>query len=132
MAEPRIDIELVVHTPNQIGVLAKICTVLSHSRVNIEAMCAFGEKDEGTFLIYTHDQVKAKKVIEDAGYEVELEEVVVAILANRVGAAEEMTNKIAKTYVNVNYCYGSAGDGKHTLFIISTENNKKALRALKH
>jgi len=131
MSEPKIDNELVVHTPHEIGVLAKVCSTLSNTRVNIEAMCAYGEKDKGTFKIYTYNQEKAKKALEGAGYKVDLEEVVVAILANRVGAAEEMTTKIAKNRINVNYCYGSTGDGKHTLFIISTVNNKRALKALR-
>jgi hypothetical protein len=132
MAGPKIDQEIILHTKNEIGILAKIFVALSNSRVNVEALCAFGEKDNGTFLIYTFDHEKAKKALESAGYEVNTEEVVVATLANRVGAAEEMTNKIAQARINVKYCYGSTGDGKHTLFIISTENNSKALKALKH
>jgi hypothetical protein len=131
MANPKIDKELVVHTPNDIGVLAKIFTSLSNARVNIEAICAYGEGDNGTLLIFTFDQDKAKKAIENSGFNVDSSEVVVATLANRVGAAEEMANKIAKAKINVNYCYGSTGDGKHTLFIISTENNAKVLKVLK-
>jgi hypothetical protein len=131
MAHPRIDKELVIHTPNDIGILAKIFTSLSNARVNIEAICAQGEGERGTLLVYTFDQDKAKRAIESAGFTVESTEVVVATLLNRVGAAEEMTNKIAKMKINVNYCYGSTGDGKHTLFIISTENNAKVLKALK-
>jgi len=131
MAGSKIDKEIVLNTKNEIGVLAKVFITLSNSRVNVEALCAFGEKEKGTFLIYTFDQEKAIKVLLKEGYDVNTEEVVVATLANRVGAAEEMTNKIAKARVNVNYCYGSTGDGKHTLFIISTENNPKVLKALK-
>ena len=132
MAVPKIGKELIVHTTNETGILAKVFSTLSKSRVNVEAMCAYGEGEKGTFLIFTYDQDKAKKALEEAGYKVDTEEVVVATLANRVGAAEEMTSKVAKSRVNVNYCYGSAGDGKHTLFIMATENNAKALKALKH
>ncbi len=131
MAAPKIDKELMVTTTNEVGVLGKICTTLSNSRVNIEAMCAYGMGDKGTFLIYTYDQNKAKKALENAGFQVELEEIVAASLSNTVGAAEEMTSKVAKAGVKVNYCYGSAGDGKYTLFILNTENNKKAFEAIK-
>jgi len=132
MAKPKLDKELIIHTPNRIGVLAEVCTALSNSRVNIEAMCAYGVGEEGTFYLYTFDQDKAKKAIEEAGFEVELHDVLVVMIANRVGAAEGMTNRVAKTRVNVDYCYGSAGDGKHTLFIMSTTNNDKALKSIRN
>jgi len=131
MAAPKIDKELLITTKNEIGVLADVCTTLSKARVNIEAMCAYGMGDKGSFMVYTYDQDKAKKALEDAGYKVDAEEIVVATLDNKVGAAELMTSKVAKSGVSVNYCYGSAGDGKYTLFIMNTDNNNKALKAIK-
>ena len=130
MAAPKIDKELMVGTTNEVGVLGKICTTLSNARVNIEAMCAYGMGDKGTFMIYTYDQDKAQKALESAGYKVDAEEIVVVTLDNRVGAADIMTNKVANAGINVNYCYGSTGDGKYTLFIMNTENNEKALKAI--
>jgi hypothetical protein len=131
MASSKIDKELKVTTKNEIGVLANVCTTLSKSRVNIEAICAYGMGDKGTFLIYSFDPDKALKALKDAGFMVTTEEVVVATLDNKVGAAELMTTMVAKAGVNVNYCYGSTGDGKNTLFIMNTDNNTKALKAIK-
>jgi hypothetical protein len=131
MPAPKLDKEIILHTSNDIGTLAKVCSALSKARVNIEAICAYGEKEKGTFMIYTFDQIKAVKALEEADYKVETHDVVVATLDNKVGATEIMTNKIAKAGISVNYCYGSTGDGKTTLFIISTANNEKALKALK-
>ena len=131
MSSAKLYKEIHVSTSNDIGVLANVCTTLSNARINIEAMCAYGEGNKGYFMILTFDQDKSQKVLEKAGYNVKTQEVVVVTLDNKIGAADLMTNKISKAGINVNYCYGSAGDGKNTFFIMSTEDNKKALNALK-
>ncbi|MDH5661839.1 MAG: hypothetical protein OEY92_02465 [Elusimicrobiota bacterium] len=121
---------LIVETPDEVGMMAKVCSAISDEEVNIRALCAYAEEGKGYFMLLTDDNAKAEQALKSAGFAVSQEEAVAVELENEVGAAKRMAKKLADAGVNLKKCYGSTGDGKMALIVFTSDDNEKAVRAL--
>ncbi len=122
--------QLIMETPDEVGMMAKVCSAISDAGVNIKAICAYAEEGKGHFMLLTDDNSKAEQTLKSAGFTVSQEEVVAIELENEVGAAKKMTQKLADAGVSLKKCYGSTGDGKMALLVLNSNDNEKALKAL--
>ncbi len=130
MSEVKLEKELYVTTPNEPGILGRVLSTLANSGVNLRALRAYSEGNNGIFLLITSDNEKAKKCLRILGYKVEIRDVVTVVIEDRVGAGAEIGALLGNAAVDVYYCYGSsAGTGK-ALLVINTNDNKKALETL--
>jgi hypothetical protein len=121
---------LIVETPDKVGMMAKVCSVISDAGVNIKAISAYVKEGKGYFMLLTDDNSKAEEALESGGFSVSQEEAVAVELENEVGAAKRMTKKLADAGVNLKYCYGSTGDGTMALLVFNSNDNEKAVRTL--
>lgn len=119
--------EIVATTPNKVGMLADITNAISDAGVNILAISAHSMGDKAKFLIVTEDNQKAIKALKDKKLDAIESDAISVSLSNKIGAAKELANKLAKAGVDLNYCYGSTGNGSEALFIFSTKDINKAL-----
>jgi len=122
--------QLMVETPDEVGMMAKVCSAISDAGVNIRAISAYAEEGKGHFMLLTDDNAKAEQALKSAGFAVSQEEVVAVELENEVGAAKRMAKKLADAGVNLKKCYGSTGDGKMALLVLNSNDNEKAVRTL--
>lgn len=122
--------QLMVETPDEVGMMAKVCSAISDTGVNIKALCAYVEDEKGYFMLLTDDNSKAEQALKSAGFGVSQEEVVAVELENEIGAAKRMAKKLADAGVNLKKCYGSTGNGTMALLIFNSNDNEKALEAL--
>jgi hypothetical protein len=121
---------LMVETPDEVGMMAKVCSAISDAGVNIKAICASAREGKGQFMLLTEDNAKAEQALKSGGFTTSQEEVVAIELENEVGAAKKMTQKLANAGVNLKYCYGSTGNGTMALLIFNSNDNEKALKTL--
>jgi len=121
---------LIVETPDEVGMMAKVCSAVSDAGVNIKALCAYVEDEKGYFMLLTDDNSKAEQALKSAGFGVSQEEVVAVELDNEIGAAKRMAKKLADAGVNLKKCYGSTGNGTMALLVFNSSDNEKAIRAL--
>jgi hypothetical protein len=121
---------LIVETPDKVGMMAKVCSAISDAGVNIKAISASVKARKGHFMLLTEDNSKAKEALKSAGLKVKEEEAVAVELEDEVGAAKRMAQKLAYAKVNLKYCYGSTGNGTTALLVFNSSNNEKAIRAL--
>ena len=122
--------QLIVETPDEVGMMAKLCSAISDAGVNIKALCAYSQEGKGHFMLLTEDNSKAEQALKSGGFTVSQEEVVAIELENEMGAAKKMTQKMADAGVNLKYCYGSTGNGTMALLVFNSNDNEKALKAL--
>jgi hypothetical protein len=85
--------------------------------------------DEGSFMIVTDNNAKAKKVIAQMGAEVKVEDVIAVEMPNKVGQLRQTAKQISDAGIDVQYIYGSPVKGKMTV-IVKTANDKRAIKAL--
>ena len=119
--------EIVATTPNKVGMLAEITNAISDAGVNIIAISAQSMGDKAKFMIVTEDNQKALKALKDKKLGAQESDAVSVSMSNKVGAARELANKLSKAGIDLDYCYGSTGNGSEALFIFSTKDINKAL-----
>ncbi len=125
------DIELVVTTPNEPGIMGRVLGTLANAGVNLKALSAFSEKNRGTFLLVTSDPKKAEKALKALKYGVKTNNVVVVKIDDRIGAGAEIGALLGNAVIDIEYCYGtSAGTGK-ALLVLKTNNDIKAIETLR-
>lgn len=130
MHNVRLETELHVITPNEPGILGRVLGTLANVGVNLKALCAYSEKNKGTFLLLTSNNKKAEKALKSLGYEVNTNSVVTVSIDDRIGAGAEIGALLGNAVIDIDYCYGtSVGVGK-ALLIFKTNNNKKAVETL--
>lgn len=116
--------------PNKVGLLAQVASAISQAKVNIEAICAYEMDDKGFFMLVTDNNAKAKNVLTKMGANVEVEDVLLVNVPNKVGQLEKLAKKIAEAGIDIYYAYGSPGAGKTTCLVFKTANDGRALKAL--
>jgi len=121
---------LIVETPDEVGMMAKVCSAISDAGVNIKALCAYVEDEKGYFMLLTDDNSKAEQALKSADFAVSQEEAVAVELENEIGAAKRMAKKLADAGVNLKKCYGSTGNGTMALLVFNSSDNEKAIRTL--
>ncbi|MBA7485368.1 hypothetical protein ES707_20914 [subsurface metagenome] len=122
--------QLIVETPDEVGMMAKVCSAISDVEVNIKAISAYVKEGKGYFMLLTEDSSKAEQALKSGGFIASQEEVIAIELENEVGAAKKTTQKLADAGVNLKYCYGSTGNGTMALLVFNSNDNEKALKAL--
>lgn len=119
--------EIVATTPNKVGMLAEITNAISDAGVNILAISAHSMGDKAKFYIITENNQKAMEALKRKKLSAIESDAVSVSLSNKVGAAKELANKLAKAGIDLDYCYGSTGNGSEALLIFSTKDINKAL-----
>lgn len=125
----RLGKEINVVTDNKVGVLAQVTAPLKEAGVNIEALCGWGEEDEGNILLVTNDNAKGIEALSQAGFSPTEKEVVLVELDNQVGTIAEAGQKLSEAGVHITYCYVSAV-GPKALAVLATRDNAKAVEVL--
>ena len=130
MAEAKKLKQLVFSLPNKVGLLSQVASAVSQAKVNIEAICAYEMNDKGFFKLVTDNNAAAKKALTKMGALVDVEDVLVVGVPNKVGQLEKLAKKIAEAGIDIYYAYGSPGAGRTTCLVFKTANDVKALKAI--
>lgn len=116
--------------PNKVGIGAKVCSAIGAAKVNINAMCAWGDKKKAYFYIVADRHLKAKNALTKAKFKVADEDVILLEMPNKPGEIQKVAQKIAAAGINILYAYGSGGTGRTSFVVVKTENDKKAIKAI--
>ena len=127
MAKAKKIKEIQAITPNKAGMLSEVASAIADAGVNIVAINAYGMGDKAKFLIVTEDNQKAMNALKSKKFEVKEGDAISISLSNKIGAAKELAQKLAKAGIDLDYCYGSTGNGTEALLIFSTKDINRAL-----
>jgi len=127
MAKAKMVKEITAITPNRAGMLAEVTDAIASSGTNIIAIVAMVAGKSARFSIVTDNNQKAMAALRTKKFNVKESDVVTVSLTNQIGSAKELAQRLAKAGVDLDYCYGSTGNGSEALFVFSTKDVKKAL-----
>lgn len=116
--------------PDRVGLLADVAAALAAAKVNINAICGYGMEGSAVFMVLADSPAKARKVLTKLGAQAKEEAVIVVEMQNKVGEMQKVGKKIADAGVNISYMYGTTAGGKSATCVLSTSDDKKALKAL--
>jgi hypothetical protein len=131
MAKAKKAKQIRLETPNEVGMLEKVSAAIAKAKVNINALCAYGMGEKGQFLLLVDRPAKAKSALSKAGFSPTEEEAILVEMVNRPGEMQRVSEKISDAGIDINYVYGSAGSGASNFCVFRTNDDSKAIKALK-
>ena len=137
------DKQLMISVNNKVGTLADVTSIISSSGINLIAICAYAIEDMVAICAYavnqkvalmfvTEDNNEARKILEDQGYQVREEEVILLSVENKPGALQAVTDKIAEAGIDLTLIYGSAEkEGKFSRIVLISRDNMEVMMVIK-
>ena len=127
-----IETQFSVFMVNKPGVLAQILGELAKAKINIVAMTMMDSMEHGVMRIVAAGPEKIRKSLAKLNMSYSETSVLCVTLANKAGALAEVTEKLAKSHVNISYAYCTAGArGGRTTGILKVADVKKAMKILR-
>jgi hypothetical protein len=120
--------EIFVILENKPSTLGDLCAHLADNKISILAIGLF----QDTAKLYVKEIDKALKVLKKFKYETELRDVLKIDLEERPGALAEVSMKLGRSGINIEYCYGSlTKKGRSASVILDVSDIDKAESLLK-
>jgi hypothetical protein len=132
MAKAKLVSQLLVETPNKVGMMAEVTSAIAGAGLNIEGICAYEMENKAEFMIITDNNQKAQEALSKEGWLVKSEEVAMVTLDNKVGAAKEIADKIKQVGIDIRYIYGTTCgiENCSSTIIVASKDNKGIIRAI--
>ncbi len=113
------------------GALSNICSDLASKSINILAMSVLDTIDSGLIRMVVDDHEHAVKVLQGSGLNVIETDVMSLEMTHKPGTLSEITRRLSKAKINIEYAYVSVPPGDGTsIGIFWVSNLKKALEIL--
>ena len=123
--------QLSVFMPNRPGVLAKACSVLSDSGINIMALAIHDTVDNAVVRFLVDQPTKALLLFEQEGLYVMEQDVVVLEIKNAKGELTRISQALAEADINIAYAYCTATkDQEYGCLVLKTDEPDRALEIL--
>lgn len=126
MARAQIEKELHFEVRNETGLLGQITMTLAEKGIYIVHMLAYSVGKKGFFQILTRDNAKAKDALKHIAPKITERDVLVVEFENKVGTLAPVVKLLGSNGIDVEYVYGTSGDGFKIVGIFSTADNAKA------
>ena len=109
------------------GTLADLGETLGSARINIDGVCGFAHEGKGIIHVLLEDATSARKVLEEAGFEVGKDrQVLVFDVTDRPGELGGICRRIADAGVNIDLIYAATG----TRIVLGVDDFEKARSAI--
>ena len=123
--------QISIFLENRPGQLAGICRALAAADINIATLSLADTADFGIVRMIVDDHVKGCEVLSQAGFAVRETDVVMATVPDRPGGMAELTEKLDKAGVDIEYSYAYAlGRGDKAVLVFRFTDNAKGEAAL--
>lgn len=117
---------------NKPGELARVCSALKRAKVNLLAISVADSSDSCLVRLVPNNTARARGALSKIGLRVCSRDVVAVPLANRPGALGEVSAKLSKAKINIDYAYGSVCcDCEEAVCVLAVSDARKANRILK-
>jgi hypothetical protein len=116
---------------NKPGVLAQVLGEFAQSKINIIAMTMMDSVEHGVMRVVFATPEKAKEVLSRLNMPYNETEVLCVDLDNKAGALAAVTERLAKSHINISYAYCTAGaKGGRTTGVLKVADVEKAMKVL--
>ena len=122
--------EVTITTPNEMGTMGKVFGLIAGADVNVQSFVAYVMSNQGIFKLITSENAKVANVMEQAGYSVEITDVVAVRCADAIGTGADLGTKLGNAGVNVDYTYATGAGGGEAIVVFSVDDAAKAIDAL--
>jgi len=123
--------QLALFLENKPGSLSKVCRALAAAKINLYAISVSDGVDHAVVRMVVNDPNKALHLLGDHGVLVIERDVLMIQGRNKPGELADITAKLAKHKINIEYAYSATPSTAATgAMILRVDNPKKAARIL--
>jgi hypothetical protein len=123
--------EIALRMPNRPGQIARVARLLAEQKVNIASISLDSAGSRSSVRLITDRPDRALRILEDAGFTVDLHETIVVHLEDRAGSFLKVLEILAASRVNVeSIAILVAREGSRILAAIATDDVRRARRVL--
>jgi hypothetical protein len=124
--------QISIFIENKSGRLAEITRILGEAGINIRALSLADTSDFGILRLIVNDGAKAKTVLKENGFTVNMTEVVAVEVPDRPGGLSAILQTLDREAINVEYMYAFVERcGGNAIIIFRFDETDKAIAALK-
>jgi hypothetical protein len=123
--------ELKVRVPDRPGALGEITTALAEKKVNLRAVNAWVEGDEGVVRLIVDKAAVAKKALSARGWPVEEVDVVEVELADKPGTLAEKAAALGRAGVNITHVFVGPGGARKAVVYMGVSDISAAMKAMR-
>lgn len=123
--------QISVFIENKPGHLSSACKVLSDAKINIITLSLADTEQFGILRLIVQDWVRAKKLLEEQNFVVNLTDVIATQVCDQPGGLHEILSVIDKSQINIEYMYAfTARQGNCALLVFRFDYPDKAIEWL--
>jgi len=123
--------QLSLFLENKPGHLSAICRTLARANINIATLSLADTQQFGILRLIIRDWQKAKDVLEQAGFVVNVTEVVATEVEDRPGGMAEILEIIEQSHTNIEYMYAfTFRKGNRAILVFRFDDPDAAIRLL--
>lgn len=123
--------QIAVFLENRPGTLARLCKALRDEKINIHAISTGDTVDYNVVRMIVSDTRRALQIFQDHNTLTITNEVLMIECMNKPGALVDISEKLTKAHINIEYCYSATQPkSKNALLIVRTSDQNKALKTL--
>ncbi|MCK9555268.1 hypothetical protein M0R36_05580 [bacterium] len=118
-------------TGDRPGLFFVISSELAKGGVNIKAICAFREEKKACFYLLTDNCGKSVELLDTAGLNASMRDVVTVLAENKVGEASMIAEKIKDEGIDLDFLYGTTSSGSGVcMMVMGSKDNDKLIKAI--
>lgn len=123
--------QLAVFIENRPGTLARVCSALAETGINIHAMTTSDTVDHTVLRLVVNDPRRALFLFEERNVLVVETEVLMVEADNRPGSVVQLAETLAQGKVNIEYLYcATSPRTRHGVIVLRVSNPRKALKLI--
>ena len=123
--------QISIYLENKPGHLSAICRALADADINIATLSLADTSDFGIVRMIVDDHERARQVLTEKGFPVNVREVVAVCVPDRPGGMAEVMTTLDTAGVNVEYSYAFAfHSGERAVLVFRFDDGEKAVKAL--
>jgi len=103
-----------VFMENKAGKLGNITGVLRTEKIDIRAFSIADTTEFGIFRIIVKEPERAVEVLRNAGMTAQLNNVIVAVMADKIGSFDDVVRPICDAGIDIKYLYSFIGEKEAT------------------
>lgn len=120
-----------VFMENKEGKLGNITRILREEKIDIRAFSIADTTEFGIFRVIVKEPERAIEVLRREGLTAQLNEVIVAVLKDKIGSFDEVVRPLSDEGIDIKYLYSFIGEKEATGRVaICADNMKKAVVTL--
>lgn len=124
--------QISVFMENKPGKLAKITKILKEEKIDIRAFSIADTTEFGILRLIVNEPERGAVLLRDAGFTAQLNQVLVAVMQDRIGAFDEIVSYLSDENIDIRYLYSFIGEIAATgRVVICADDMKKAAEVLK-